>query len=376
MKAAIPFLRPNLVKADQYLQYLRRIDESRLYSNFGPLNKEFEERILKEHFNSQGAVVTTQNCTLGLILALTAMKRKGGRYVLLPSFTFAASAQAVLWAGLEPYFVDIDPDTWSMDINLVHGLLEELGEQVAAVLVYSCFGNNIPLEPYNTIHNRKVPVIVDAAPGFGASCNGRHFGQGFDGAVLFSFHATKPFGIGEGGLVYSQDTAIIQSIRKASNFGFLSPGISDQIGLNAKLPELSAAVGLATLDVFGAKLEKRRELYQDYQSALAQHEFMDAGWHQREIRGLVPHQFFPLLCPEQVDPQKLSCFLEESGIGNRRYFKPHCAEQAIFSEYKKTSLPVTQNIASRIICLPLWEEMTAEQIGFIVGTLKRCSTQS
>lgn len=249
----IPFLKPNLVKLEKYEKHLRSIEQSRLYSNFGPLNSLFEDRIKAEYFHGIGATSTVNNATSGLMIAMATMKRPGGRYAVMPSFTFSATPLAAIWAGLDPYFVDVNTDDFSMSEESLLQALERLGEEVAVVVPYATFGFPIDLSPYARLFREGMPVVVDAAASFGASRYETAFGTGFPGAVVFSFHATKAFGIGEGGLVYSADPKLVDLLRSSANFGFGPDKVSKIHGLNAKLPEISAAIGLATLDAFPEK---------------------------------------------------------------------------------------------------------------------------
>ena len=218
----IPFLKPNLVKKEAYLGYLSQIDETRVYSNYGPLNGLFEQRVLEEYFRSEGALTTVNNATIGLMLAISHTKRPEGRYALMPSFTFPATPLAAMWCGLEPYFIDIRHDDWCMDESILAETLNRLGNQTACVVTYATFGTCLNLSRYEALHRSGTPVIIDAASSFGASSDGKYFGQGFTGPVVYSFHATKTFGIGEGGLVYSDDFDLIGRTPPGGKFRFLS----------------------------------------------------------------------------------------------------------------------------------------------------------
>ncbi len=208
----LPFLRPLLVETDEIIPYLRRIDATRLYSNFGPLTLELEQRILSEYFGCAGLVSTVHNATAGLMLAIDAVRRPAGRYAIMPSFTFAAAPQAALWCGLEPYFVDIRAGDFCLDVQAVERAVEELGDALAVIVPYAAFGTVCDLDFYAQLQRGGRPVVVDAAASFGSSLNGHQFGAAFPGAVVFSFHATKSFGIGEGGMVYSSDEDLIARI--------------------------------------------------------------------------------------------------------------------------------------------------------------------
>jgi len=218
----IPFLKPNLVKKEAYLIYLSQIDESKWYSNYGPLNSLFESRLLAKYFDNQGAVTTVNNATTGLMLAISMSKRPRGRYALMPSFTFAATPLAAMWCGLEPYFIDISKDDWCINQEILDETLTKLGDEVAVVIPYATFGTYLVLAYFCTLQNSGVPVVVDAAPCFGTAGDDGQFGKQFPGTVVFSFHVTKPFGIGEGRLVYAGKPESIAMIRQASNFGFSS----------------------------------------------------------------------------------------------------------------------------------------------------------
>ena len=136
----IPFLKPKVVPKETFLHYLQQIEDSRIYSNYGPLNSLFENRVLSEYFKDTGAVSTVCNATTGLILALSQSKRPTGRYALMPSFTFPAMPLAAIWCGLDPYFLDIREDTWCVDEQVIDQAISDLGNQVAVVMPCATFG--------------------------------------------------------------------------------------------------------------------------------------------------------------------------------------------------------------------------------------------
>ena len=365
----LPFLRPLLVETDEIIPYLRRIDATRLYSNFGPLTLELEQRILSEYFGCAGLVSTVHNATAGLMLAIDAVRRPAGRYAIMPSFTFAAAPQAALWCGLEPYFVDIRAGDFCLDVQAVERAVEELGDALAVIVPYAAFGTVCDLDFYAQLQRGGRPVVVDAAASFGSSLNGHQFGAAFPGAVVFSFHATKSFGIGEGGMVYSSDEDLIARIRRASNFGFSATRVSEFRGLNAKLSEYAAAVALATLDCYPAKAATRNRLYEAYVDSLTRHRLFEVGWELQEIDGDVAHQFMPVLCPRRFVNQAVVERLEQAGIQTRTYFSPACHEQPAFSGSPRTLLEVTETVSRRILNLPLWEDMQLRDVERVVQSI-------
>jgi dTDP-4-amino-4,6-dideoxygalactose transaminase len=365
----IPFLKPNLITLDVYKEYIEEIDNAQIYTNYGPLNNKFEERILKEYFGDSGAVTTVSNATLGLILAISQMKRPKGKYALMPSFTFSATPLAAMWCGLEPYFIDINEDDWFMNQEQLEEVLNQLGDEVAVVVPYATFGNYLDLSYYQKLHELGIPVVLDAAPCFGTTYNGQHIGQGFKGAVVFSFHATKSFGIGEGGLVYSQDEELIKNIRTAANFGYYGKRESITLGINAKMSEYFAAIGLATLDVYQEKILKREQLYNVYLEEITNVGLFEQGWQVQKTRGKIPFQFFSILCPKDELNTYYLKKLEEKNIQAVSYFSPACHQQKQFLNCPYSDLSITNEITKRVLSFPFWEDMSRDIVRYIVGSL-------
>ncbi|QYR19857.1 aminotransferase class I/II-fold pyridoxal phosphate-dependent enzyme [Paenibacillus sp. sptzw28] len=367
----IPFLRPNLVSKDDYLDLLAEIDASRIYSNYGPMNDRFEQRLTAELFDGTGRLTTVNNATTGLILAISRCKRPGGKYALMPSFTFPAAPLAALWCGLEPYFIDIRQGDWCMDETKLEEAVTLLAGQAAVIVPYAAFGTCMDLSAYSRWLKSGIPVVVDAAASIGSS--GRHgqFGKGFEGAVIYSFHATKTFGIGEGGLVYSADEELIADIRRASNFGFSDARESAMQGMNGKLPEYAAAVGLATLARFNGKIAERQRVSGLYLKQLSKHGLMKRGWRMQKVSGRIAPSFLPVLCPENQQNTVYLKGLADLGVQARSYFHPACHEQLMFRHCPSGTLETTEQISGRILSLPLWEEMKTEHVERIVQEVDR-----
>jgi dTDP-4-amino-4,6-dideoxygalactose transaminase len=364
-----PFLVPNLVKKENYLDLISQIENSGRYSNYGPLNSLFEDRVVNEMFDHIGAAVTVNNATTGLMLAISQYKRPNARYALMPSFTFAATPLAAMWCGLEPYFVDITEDNWCMNEHLVDELIDKLGDQVAVVVPYATFGTNMDLTYYQKLQDAGIPVVVDAAASFGTIRDGGHFGKGFSGLIVFSFHATKAFGIGEGGLVYSGNQQIIQQIRQAGNFGFSGARESTILGMNSKISEYTAAIALATLDVYQEKTAVRQNLYHKYLYYFTNLGLFDKGWVLHKSSGNIPHQFFPVLCSKEEVNSNIVATLAAHHIELRTYFSPACHQQKLFACHPSSSMQVTDSISRRILSLPLWEEMAEKDVKWVAERL-------
>ncbi|MBI2252748.1 MAG: DegT/DnrJ/EryC1/StrS family aminotransferase [Armatimonadetes bacterium] len=365
----IPFLKPNLIKKETYLSYLSKIDKSRIYTNYGYLNTLFENRVFNEYFKGIGAVTTVNNATIGLILAISQSKRRKGKYALMPSFTFAATPLAAMWCGLEPYFVDISQDEWCMNEEMLDKILKKLDDKVAVVVPYATFGNNLNLNYYQKLQDSEIPVVIDAASSFGSIYNNEQFGIGFSGFIVYSFHATKPFGVGEGGIVYSKNTDSILRIRQAGNFGFSINRESIMQGINAKMPEYTAAIALATLDVFPKKIKIRQIIYATYLEYFKKIKLLEKGWKFQEILSKPVPQFISLLCNPLQNNKLYIEHLAKHNIEARTYFSPACHQQKQFKAFKRTTLLITEEISKHILSLPLWEDMTKNDILRVVETI-------
>lgn len=228
----LPVLRPSLPSADAVLPYWRSIDDSRWYSNYGPLVQKLEAR-LADHFGLAAEQVTTSaNATLALCQSLKAVGARAGGLCVMPSWTFTATPAAALWAGLTPYFVEVDPLTWAITPESVMPLVKK--GAVSAVIPVSPFGAPLDYVAWEGFRQETgVAVVHDAAAGFdGLSRSGA---PGTEAPVVISLHATKSFGVREGALVLCRDPELQKTIRQFGNFGFRGARDSLVPGLNAAL---------------------------------------------------------------------------------------------------------------------------------------------
>lgn len=375
----IPFLRPNPRRLSGLISGLEQIEASGLYSNYGPVNRRFEAAASQQLFNAEAGCLTVSNATLGLMLAIkaaTAGPQARKRYALLPSFTFAATAQAALWCGFTPLLYDVSPDTWLPDAQAEDAMLQQYGDDIAVLVPYATFGNNLDLERYDKLtRDTGIPVVVDAAASLGSSLDGTvNFGSGFTQPVVYSMHATKTFATAEGGLIWCANDVLRDQIRAMANFGFEAPRVASLPGLNAKLSEVGALLALAKLEEFTGIVARRSQLAELYTDAL-QHEKLS---FQRQIGTHVAHQFFPvLLAPELASRRaEIARRLLEMGINCAHYFSPHLFQQPYFAETSVAgSLAVTDDIASRVISLPLADTMTDDEVAYVAMGLVKAVTE-
>src|SRR5262245_32566964 len=184
----IPIMRPQLPKADRISPYLRLIDRTRTYSNFGPLVQSLEDRLAAHFGLSNGTIATVANATLGLTLALAAQGAKPGSLCAIPAWTFVASAHAAVMAGLVPFFVDVDPESWALDVDGMADTIATAPGPVGAVMPVAPFGRPINVAAWDEFRRRTgIPVVIDAAAGFDAVVAGAT-------PTVVSLHATKVIG--------------------------------------------------------------------------------------------------------------------------------------------------------------------------------------
>lgn len=368
----IPLLVPDLPTADELLPWLQRIDKNRWYTNFGPLVLEFESALThylsnRSSGSSQGEIclTTVSSGTAAIELAVLALALPESSRVLLPAFTFPATCTAIQRAGLSPVFSDVDEKSWMLTPAIARSILRY--SRYDLVMPVATFGCQQPASEWDEFSRETgIPVLIDAAAGFGnQEIGGRAL-------VAFSFHATKVFGIGEGGMVAARTPEIIEKVRRLSNFGIGTDGIIHQGGGNAKMSEYHAAVGLAQLARWPALRERNRMAWQAYQRCLKPLGEQIGFQQGPEAR---VHSQMPVLVPSgQVS--RLAAWLTEQGIETRRWYYPPLPKHPAFSGVPcvgpdgTQDLPATARLADGLLGLPFHTSLKATQIELICEKMK------
>jgi dTDP-4-amino-4,6-dideoxygalactose transaminase len=351
----IPIMRPKLPSAECLAPYLRRIDATRIYSNFGPLACTLEQRF-EDHFAlPAGTVTTVANATFGLALALTTQGVRPGTLCAMPAWTFVASAHAALIAGLTPYFVDVDPDTWALDADRIAAAIADAPAEVGAVMPVVPFGRAIDTAAWDRFRAQtKLPVVIDAAAGFDTLVPG-------DAPVVVSLHATKVIAVGEGGFVASRDTALVRGIRARANFGFSGTRESIAPAANAKLSEYHAAIGLAALDEW---VETRREwmaVARAYREKLPESnrvQFQD-GFGESWVASTC------VLRLAEPEAGRMAAALAADGIETRQWWGTGAHAHPATIAFPRAPLPVSETLARSTIAVPLYRDLDAKHIMYI-----------
>jgi dTDP-4-amino-4,6-dideoxygalactose transaminase len=352
--------RPRLPTAEALVPYLQRLDEARWYSNFGPLLTELEAR-LAGRFTTQAHVVTVTNATQALTLALEAMELTPGGHVVLPAWTFVATAHAVLQAGLTPWFVDVDPATWMLDPAAFESFVRRAPGEVVAVIPVCAFGAMPDIDRWLAFREATgVPVLLDAAAAFDTLTDARL-------PAVISLHATKVLGLGEGGLLVSDDAAFAHKVRLKTTFGFWGSRDSQVAATNAKLSEYAAAIGLAALDAWpGDRLRWMRTAQMLRIALIGRPEVrFQEGWGRDWITSVCT-----VGLPEG-SAAAVAASLREDRIDTRQWWGGGCHTSTAFAGCRREALPATETLAASTLGLPFSIDMSDEEIARIAGALDR-----
>lgn len=345
-------------------RYFSMSEDAGWFSNYGPCVQLLESRC-SAFLGMDTPGVSVHNATSGLMVALRAAigdPQPERPFVVVPSFTFVASVTAIVWGGWTPLFIDVDPEDWQVSLEDLERLADRKTE-IAGVMLCSTFGTS-PSSDRRRRHNDllaylDVPVVVDSAAGFGSTdAEGRRLGDQGD-IEVFSFHATKPFAIGEGGLLTSADQAVLRRARDLANFGFDEhrnlPGL---IGVNAKVPELSAAVGLVVLETFTEVLTHRRHAAEWLYSELA-----PGGVGRQLGNATSSFQFLPVLMPDAASRERVLKLASEKRVEVKVYFAPPMHRVPAFKHFPTFgALRATDDLVSRIVCLPMYNSIRGEEL--------------
>ena len=327
----------------EYLPLLEEIRENGWYSNFGPLVRRLEGQLLRTFGGSEETCVTCCNATAGLSAALLATGRTD--QVLLPAFTFPASLGAVRAAGMTAVVADVNAETWILGGNLLDRALAQTG--ASAVMLVAPFGISRNWETELAIcRKRGAAVVIDNASGLG----GPRTSRGFDENVfeVFSMHATKPFAVGEGGVIFAHRTHDA-ALRSALNFAlnsYAEPG-GPAWGFNGKLSEFHAAVGIEQLKRFRNIVTRRQEFVAVYRDRLARYPELVCPQDMNSS----PWQFFPVLVPSAAAAERFIETAAEAGIEIRRYYRPSLSCWPGSRRFE--ACPVAEDLADRICVLPV-----------------------
>jgi len=351
----IPVTRPWLPDRDIYMNYIERCYQNHQLTNNGPLVQVLKAR-LEEYLGVQNLLLVA-NGTLALQIAYQVLG-VSGKAITTP-FTFVATSSSLRWEGIEPVYADIDAKSLNLSPDNTRTVLNP---DVTAIVPVHVYGNPCDVEAFDTIareHNLK--VIYDAAHAFGVQLNGKSILQWGDAATL-SFHATKVFHTVEGGAIIFKKREDYERACRLINFGYEEGEIVDE-GINAKMSEFHAAMGLSVLDEIEFVLKKRKEVFDRYDTALKDH-FEMPVWRKGATRN---YGYFPVLFPLEGALLKAQERMNEEGIFPRRYFYPSL-DTLGYGKPSGGSL-ISSDRAKRVLCLPIYATLPLDAQDKIISIM-------
>lgn len=359
------------------MPFLERIDQTRWYTNLGPLAKELEAHLTGAFGLTPDEGLLIANGTEALTLTLLAFERPETKYCVMPSWTFAATPLAAIHAGLVPVFADIELETWAISPKTVRATLQELKvktEDVHSVIPVSPFGGPVELKAWEEFAKAdNIPVLVDAAASFDSVASKAQFKPGLV-PTMISLHATKVFGVGEGALILSKDKALIEKLRKYINFGFWGSRETQLLGKNAKLSEYACAVGLAEFANWPTKRESWVTATKNYLNRAGRLKDVGVEFIPGYGQGWIS-SYCNILTRSREDRVRVEKTLANAYIETRAWWGQGAHQQKVFAEFPCGRMTATEDLAQRTIALPFFTDLSESEVERIttavVGALSK-----
>lgn len=349
-----PFLPPE----EEYKKYISEIWERNWLTNMGPLANELEEK-LKTHLGVENLLFVT-NGTIALQMAIKALELKGE--IITTPFSFVATTSSIVWEGCTPVFVDIEKKSLNIDPAKIEAAITE---KTSAILATHVYGNPCDVEAIEKIakkHNLK--IIYDGAHAFGVQVNGKSIFEYGDISIC-SLHATKLYHSIEGGLVICNNFELNKKLKYIRNFGISGFDKFSELGINGKNSEFHAAMGLVNLNYIEKIHQKRKALSECYDENFKDFPHQKPLWHFEATQN---YAYYPILLDSEEVLLKVKETLEENKILTRRYFYPSLATALPYLEPKE--MEVTDSVSQRVLCLPLYFDLTVEEVKRISEIIK------
>jgi dTDP-4-amino-4,6-dideoxygalactose transaminase len=357
-----PFLPP----LEEFIPYLQKIWDNKVLTNGGPFHQQLEKELCDylgvEH------IALFANGTIALVTALQSLRITGE--VITTPYSFVATSHSLLWNGIKPVFVDIEPDSLNIDPKKIEAAITP---QTTAILAVHCYGHPCDVDAIQKIADTyNLKVIYDAAHAFGVKCHcGSVLNHG-DLSVL-SLHATKVFNTFEGGAIICPDLKTKIRIDQLKNFGTAGETSVVATGINGKMSEFNAALGLLQLKYVDQAIQRRKEIDIAYRKGLAGIK----GIHCLDDVGelVANYAYFPILINHEyaLDRDTLYEKMKENGVHSRRYFYPLISEFPMYrglASSHPSNIPVASQAASQVLCLPIYPDLPLEKVNEICQFIK------
>lgn len=359
--------RSSMPKFDEYIDEIRQMWDSHWLTNMGPKHEEFRDKLIS--YMGVDNIDLFTNGHMAIELTLQAMNLQGE--VITTPFTFASTTHAIVRNGLEPVFCDIDPIKYTIDVKKIENLITD---KTCAILPVHVYGNICDVEEIERIaHKHEVKVIYDACHTFGETYKGKGVGT-FGDASCFSFHATKAFNSIEGGAVCFKNKKLGDILYELKNFGIHGPEDVSAVGANAKMNEFCAAMGICNLRHLDEEISKRERVVRRYREHLEGIEGIRLNYVDPEVK--YNYAYFPVIFEENTfgaTREEVFDALAEKGIGARKYFYPLTNTFSAFhGKYNVLETPVALKISKRILTLPLYADLSLEDVDRICDIIIKC----
>ncbi|KKA44105.1 DegT/DnrJ/EryC1/StrS aminotransferase family protein [Salinivibrio sp. KP-1] len=362
----IPVTKPYLPDRDKLKRYIDGIYERNWLTNNGPLVQDLTQR-LEDYLDVENLLLVS-NGTLALQVAYRALgvseSATGAQSEAITTpFSFIATASSLKWEGVQPIFADIDPETWCLAPQNIEA---EITAKTRAIVPVHVFGNACDVETIDKIARKhQLKVIYDASHSFGVKYKDESLLKHGDAATL-SFHATKLFHTVEGGAIIFKRKEDLERAKKMINFGITGPETIEELGINAKMNEFQAAMGLCVLDEMEDNLTARKNLWQFYQQSITKALQMQK-LHEELVYN---YSYFPIVFESEQQAVNVAAKLKEGGVHARRYFYPSLDKLGLVEKDNKVS-SFSRDIASRILCLPIYATLSTTEVKYITDILKK-----
>lgn len=355
----IPVTKPFLPPQAEYVELIHGIWQREWLTNMGPLASRLEMELKKELDVKYLLYVT--NGTVAIQMAIKALELKGE--IITTPFSFVATTSSIVWENCTPVFVDIDKESLNIDANKIE---EAITINTTAILATHVYGNPCDVEKIEEIaRKRNLKVIYDAAHAFGVTINGRSIFE-FGDVSTCSLHATKLYHSTEGGLVITKHPELLKKIASMRNFGISGFHSFSELGINAKNSEFHAAMGLVNLKYLNQILNKRAILIKLYDEHLKNLRAYRPKWHKQSDNN---GAYYAIVLENENLLLRIKEKLDENEIFTRRYFYPSLAKSLPY--IKPQEMVITEDIAKRVLCLPLYHQLTDEEVEMICRIILR-----
>lgn len=360
--------KPSLPPLSDFISCMESIWESGQLTNCGPFHQGFE-RALSEHLGVP-FVSLFANGTLALVVALKVLGVSGE--VITTPYSFVATSHALLWNNISPVFVDIERNSFNVCPDRIASAITE---RTSAILPVHCYGNPCQVELLQEIADEHgLKIIYDAAHAFGIEYKGQSLLNYGDLSVL-SFHATKVFNTFEGGAIVCRDEKTKAKIDLLKNFGFVDEATVAALGVNGKMNEFQAALGLMQLKYIDGYIADRKRVYGLYKAMLPGL----AGIRVVDFCGEASrnYSYFPVLVEGDFGPSRddLYWWLKKVGVNARRYFYPLISDFPMYRDFNSSepdNLPIAHDVAARVLCLPIYPGLSDSDVSRVLSEIREC----